>query len=153
MKIQVNARSRAHQFEAAASQKILHAGLAEAIGLPYECVSGTCGTCRARLIEGSIRNEWPEAPGSKYLKAPNEFLMCQCVAETDLAVEVASFVQELDAGACVPASVQGRIRLRDAMSAPNEPAYPGPTSTVRKPARHCAARTQCVPGLHGKASC
>lgn len=110
MKIQVNARSRAHQFEAAASQKILHAGLAEAIGLPYECGSGTCGTCRARLIEGSIRNEWPEAPGSKYLKSPNEFLMCQCVAETDLAVEVASFVQELDAGACVPASVRGRIR-------------------------------------------
>jgi len=52
MKIQVNARNRAYQFETTEGEKILYAGLSEAIGLPYECASGTCGTCKARLVSG-----------------------------------------------------------------------------------------------------
>ena len=52
MYVQVNARNRAYRFEAAAGEKILYAGLRSQIGLPYECGTGTCGTCRAKLIEG-----------------------------------------------------------------------------------------------------
>ena len=35
--------------------------------------------------------------------------MCQCTAKTDLMIEVAAFVQTMDAGACVPTSLKGRI--------------------------------------------
>ena len=56
MKIQVNARNCAHHFKAAAGEKILFAGLQQAIGLPYECASGTCGTCRTRLLEGEAEH-------------------------------------------------------------------------------------------------
>lgn len=110
MKIQINARNRAHHFEVADSAKILYAGLANAIELPYECGSGTCGTCKAKLIEGEIHNAWSAAPGHKYLKAPAEFLMCQCEPKSDLVVEVGGFVQSMDAGACVPARVSSRIK-------------------------------------------
>ncbi|WP_428421690.1 2Fe-2S iron-sulfur cluster-binding protein [Methylibium sp.] len=110
MKIQVNARNRAHQFDAAPADKILYAGLSQAIALPYECGSGTCGTCKARRLSGDIEDGWPEAPGRKYLKSPDEFLMCQCTARGDVSVEVASFVQEFEPGVCVPAAVEGRIR-------------------------------------------
>ena len=108
--IQVNARNRAYAFDGDGGQAILNCGLTNAIDLPYECGSGTCGTCKARLVSGEIVNLWPEAPGRKYLKAKKrEFLMCQCAAKTDIEIEVESFVHTMEAGACVPASLRGQI--------------------------------------------
>jgi toluene monooxygenase electron transfer component len=100
LRIQVNARNRAFQFEAAAGEKILYAGLRAQAGLPYECATGTCGTCRAKLIGGKLDDGWPDAPGKKFLKGEGEFLMCQCAAQGDVSIEVASFVYPLDPGAC-----------------------------------------------------
>ena len=110
MKIQLNARNRAHHFDAAPTEKILYAGLSQAIGLPYECGSGTCGTCKARLLSGEIEDGWLDAPGRKYLKHADDFLMCQCSARGDVSVEVASFVEDFNPGVCVPVAVKGRIR-------------------------------------------
>lgn len=110
MRIQIKARNRAHQFDAAPAQTVLYAGLGQGLGLPYECASGTCGTCKARLVSGEIDNGWPEAPGRKFLKGADEFLMCQCRALGDVSVEVASFVDEADPSTCVPAAVGGVIR-------------------------------------------
>ena len=109
MKIQLNARNCAHQFQSGADERILLAGLRQAIGLPYECGSGTCGTCKARLISGEIERSWPEAPGTKYLKARDEFLMCQCTARTDCPLEVTNFVTPFDAATFVPRHRAGRI--------------------------------------------
>ena len=44
-------------------ERLLHAGLAAGIGLPYECATGTCGSCKATVLEGSVRTLWDEAPG------------------------------------------------------------------------------------------
>lgn len=110
MKIQVNARNRAYDFVADADEKILHAGLRNHVDLPYECSTGTCGTCKAKLITGEIDDAWPDAPGHKYVKAEqNEFLMCQCVARTDCAIEVADFVYMSNPNAYEPTSFKGRI--------------------------------------------
>lgn len=110
MRIQLNARNRAYRFEAAAGARLLYAGLAAGISLPYECGSGTCGTCRARLITGEVDDLWPQAPGRKYLKQAGEFLMCQCAVRNDCTVEAASFVYNMDPGACVPAFRAGTIK-------------------------------------------
>lgn len=110
MRIQLNARNRAYQFPATENQRILYAGLAAGIHLPYECGSGTCGTCKARLVSGEIDDLWPAAAGRKYLKQPGEFLMCQCVAKNDCAVEVANFVYHMDPGACASAFGRGAIK-------------------------------------------
>ena len=107
MYVQVNARNRAYRFEAAAGEKILYAGLRSQIGLPYECGTGTCGTCRAKLVEGKIDDGWPTAPGRKFLKDPTEFLMCQCSAHGDIGIEVASFVYPADPGSCLVAARPG----------------------------------------------
>ncbi len=48
MRIQVNARNRGYEFDARPGEKLLHAGLRGGIDLPYECSTGTCGTCKAR---------------------------------------------------------------------------------------------------------
>jgi len=109
MYVQVNARNRAYRFEAAAGEKILYAGLRSQIGLPYECGTGTCGTCRAKLVEGKIDDGWPTAPGRKFLKDPSEFLMCQCSARESIGIEVASFVYPADPGSCLVSARSGKV--------------------------------------------
>lgn len=89
MKIHVTARNGAREFECDAGEKILLAGLGRGVELPYECATGTCGTCKAKLVGGRAESEWPDAPGGKYLKSETEFLMCQNVAREDCALEVA----------------------------------------------------------------
>ena len=109
MKVQLNARNRAYEFDAAPGEKILFAGLRARVDLPYECGTGTCGTCKARLVDGRIDDGWPEAPGRKYLKGAGEFLMCQCAAASDVTAEVASFVYPADSGAFPVADVAGVV--------------------------------------------
>jgi toluene monooxygenase electron transfer component len=88
MKIVVNARNGTRDFSCDPGEKILHAGLRRGVELPYECGTGTCGTCKARLVSGRTESEWPEAPGRRYLKTEAEILMCQSVAHEDCALEV-----------------------------------------------------------------
>lgn len=110
MKIQINARNQAYQFEAEDGDRVLYGALRNAIEVPYECATGTCGTCKAKLIVGAIDDHWPEAPGRRYLKQEQgEFLMCQCSARTDITIEVANFVYTMDPGACMPAPYAGTI--------------------------------------------
>jgi toluene monooxygenase electron transfer component len=110
MRVQLNARNRAFEFGAKPGEKILYAGLGARIALPYECGTGTCGTCKARLVDGAIEDSWPDAPGRKHLKAnQDEFLMCQCAATSDVTVEVASFVYAMDSGACPVTAIGGEI--------------------------------------------
>src|SRR5215468_3784467 len=85
VKVLVNGKNGARDFECGAGEKILHAGLRSGVALPYECATGTCGTCRARLVSGHAESQWPEAPGRRYFKNEADLLMCQCVAHDDCA--------------------------------------------------------------------
>jgi toluene monooxygenase electron transfer component len=107
----VNARNRGYEFDARPGEQVLYAGLRAGIELPYECATGTCGTCKAKLVSGRVRDRWPEAPGRKFVKAPaGEFLMCQCEAEEALTLEVSKFVYPVEPGTCVPQACAGRVR-------------------------------------------
>jgi toluene monooxygenase electron transfer component len=109
MRVQINARNRAYEFDAEAGEKILFAGLRARIDLPYECGTGTCGTCKARLVDGRVDDAWPEAAGKRYLKGAGEFLMCQCAPAADVVAEVSSFVYATDPGACPTESLVGIV--------------------------------------------
>jgi toluene monooxygenase electron transfer component len=111
MRIQVNARNRGYEFETLPGEKVLYAGLRAGIDLPYECATGTCGTCKAKLVSGKVRDAWPEAPGRKYVKPQaGEFLMCQCEAEDALTLEVSKFVYDAEPGARLPQTASGTVR-------------------------------------------
>ena len=111
MRIQVNARNRGFEFTARPGEKVLYAGLRAGVDLPYECGTGTCGTCKAKLVAGRVREGWDEAPGKKYVKPQQgEFLMCQCAAEGDLTLEVSKFVYDMEPGACKPDACGGVLR-------------------------------------------
>jgi toluene monooxygenase electron transfer component len=111
MRIQVNARNRGFEFVARPGEKVLYAGLRAGIDLPYECGTGTCGTCRAKLVSGGVQEGWTQAPGKKHVKPERgEFLMCQCAAEGDLMLEVSKFVYATEPGACTPDACTGVLR-------------------------------------------
>ncbi|HYB40616.1 MAG TPA: 2Fe-2S iron-sulfur cluster-binding protein [Candidatus Methylomirabilis sp.] len=109
MKIRVNAKNRALDFECGSAEKILHAGLGRGIGLPYECGTGTCGTCKARLVEGEVDDHWPEAPGRTRLRGGAEVLLCQCAPRGDCAFEVSGLVHPMASGLQVPAGLAAVI--------------------------------------------
>jgi toluene monooxygenase electron transfer component len=111
MRIQVNARNRGFEFEARPGEQVLYAGLRAGVALPYECATGTCGTCKAKLVSGRLRDGWPEAPGRKYVKPEQgEFLMCQCAAESDVTLQVAQLINAADPGGCSPDACAGVLR-------------------------------------------
>jgi len=111
MQVRVTAKDRSFAYEAGQGEKVLYAGLRAGASLPYECATGTCGTCKAKLVSGRVQDRWAEAPGRKFVRAPaGEFLMCQCAAEEALTLEVSKFVYEMEPGVCVPQSCAAIVR-------------------------------------------
>jgi toluene monooxygenase electron transfer component len=109
VKIVVTGKNGAADFECDPGEKILHAALRRGIELPYECATGTCGTCKAKLVSGRTASDWPEAPGRKYLKTEAEILTCQSVAHEDCALEVFA-LKSREPGADAPHTFAGTLR-------------------------------------------
>ena len=110
MKVVVNAKNGARDFECEPGEKILHAGLRSGVELPYECATGTCGTCKARLLSGRAESGWSDAPGRRYLKSEAELLMCQSVAHVDCALEVGGALKPREPGVTAPRALAGVVR-------------------------------------------
>ncbi|WP_233560257.1 2Fe-2S iron-sulfur cluster-binding protein [Oleomonas cavernae] len=76
---------------------LLQAALRCGVGMPYECSSGGCGSCRIQVLSGKVESLWPEAPGlSPRDRRKGLLLACQTRAVGDLAIKV-----NTDAG-CLP---------------------------------------------------
>ena len=97
MRVVVNTKSGTHDFACEPGEKILHAGLRSGVELPYECATGTCGTCKARLLSGRTESAWSAAPGGRYLKTEADLLTCQSVAheETSAPRVIAGAMRDL----------------------------------------------------------
>lgn len=108
-KIAVQSKTGEATFHCGKGERLLYAGLANGLSLPYECATGTCGTCRGRVVPGSVVNAWPEAPGAARLKADKgDILLCQSVATDDCVVRVAANVTASTSGP-MPIRQTGRV--------------------------------------------
>jgi toluene monooxygenase electron transfer component len=77
------------QFSCAADDTLLRAGLRAGLGFPYECNSGSCGTCKVELVEGEVTSLRPDAPGlGERDRAKNRVLACQALPGTDCVIKV-----------------------------------------------------------------
>jgi CDP-4-dehydro-6-deoxyglucose reductase len=75
-------------FSAAEGQPLLDAALAAGLRVPHSCQSGNCGSCRARLKQGSIRYPGGTPLGLSAAEiADGQILLCQARAQTDLVLE------------------------------------------------------------------
>ena len=110
MTITLQTKSGEFKIEAAEGELILNAGLRASIDLPYECATGTCGTCRARVMSGDVDPGWQDAPGaSKIKRDKGDVLMCQSRAKGPCLLRVPSITPKLEGGANIPSSHKGLI--------------------------------------------
>jgi CDP-4-dehydro-6-deoxyglucose reductase len=80
-----------------ADQPILDAALAAGLNIPHSCKSGHCGSCRARLVTGSIRYPHGTPLGLTAQEArTGQVLLCQARPTSDLTVAVRVVAQVLD---------------------------------------------------------
>src|SRR5436309_344681 len=87
----VEARSKlaSASIHAEPQEPLLYAALRAGVAVPYECATGTCGTCKARRLAGVIVGDWREAPGNAYLRPDrDEVLLCQTRALSDCSFEI-----------------------------------------------------------------
>ncbi len=109
MKITVQSNNGQFDFECSEREPILYAGLRQGLNLPFECATGTCGTCRARLTAGEVDIRWREAPGGARLKPEKgDLLLCQTRARSDCRLRVPSELVVVNDAA--PAPRRGTIR-------------------------------------------
>jgi toluene monooxygenase electron transfer component len=112
MKITIQANSGEFSFQCEATERLLYAGLSQGLRLPYECATGTCGTCRGRVVQGSTLVEWDEAPGFARLKrAKGDVLMCQARPTTDCVLRVPANLVSAPDSPTLPLHRRGRIEL------------------------------------------
>lgn len=76
-----------HSFEADDSEAVLSAARRSDVPFAYDCRSGGCGTCRVRVVEGSVRYDDELPMGlSEEEAAAGQALLCQARACSDLVV-------------------------------------------------------------------
>jgi len=108
VKIAVSGKGGSADFTCDPREKILHAALRHGVELPYECATGTCGTCKAKLVSGRVESDWPDAPGKKYFRAETDILTCQSVAHEDCTLEV--FAIKPSEATSAPRATTGTLR-------------------------------------------
>ncbi|GAW37057.1 ferredoxin--NAD(P)(+) reductase CarAd [Roseovarius sp. A-2] len=107
--MQVTLKSKNHDwtFAAHGGESLLQAAMRAGLHVPYECATGTCGSCRVDLIAGELQDAWPEAPGRG--DDPNARLMCQCKAVSDCEISAKGYVYSTDHLPVAADRVSGRI--------------------------------------------
>ena len=77
-------------FTCGPGETILRAGLAAGFAMPYECASGSCSSCKGRLIEGAVDHLWPDATGlsERDRRKGDRILCCQALPQGDCRVRV-----------------------------------------------------------------
>lgn len=68
---------------------VLREALRAGISLPYACASGTCGSCAATVVDGSLVDLWPSAPGlNARMRKLGRVLLCQSAVNGPVCVKV-----------------------------------------------------------------
>ena len=90
----VTLASSGRQFDVAPGETVLEAAQRAGLALPYSCLAGVCGSCKAGLVDGDVaypRN--PPAALNAAEHARHQVLLCQAVPTGDLTIaarEIAS---------------------------------------------------------------
>ncbi len=70
-------------------EAILHAALRQEIWLPYACRGGTCGSCKARIVAGSVTYDEGSPPRTRQAALRNEVYLCCAKPVGDVTLDVA----------------------------------------------------------------
>jgi len=85
---QITIGNTGHQFTANPDETILQAALREGLILPYGCRDGACGSCKGKLIKGSIDyGKYSNKALTETEREAGMALFCQALPLTDLVIE------------------------------------------------------------------
>jgi CDP-4-dehydro-6-deoxyglucose reductase len=103
------------QFEVEAGESVLGAALRQGYVLPYGCKNGACGSCKGKLLEGTLdygvyqKKALPDEE-----KAQGKALFCQAKPLTDIVIEARTLGAAKDIQIkTLPCRVQKMERLAD----------------------------------------
>ncbi|MEP6484689.1 MAG: CDP-6-deoxy-delta-3,4-glucoseen reductase [Rudaea sp.] len=94
MSYSVTVQTNGRRFDVEDGESLLDAARRAGLALPYSCLSGVCGSCKATLLSGDYH--YPRNPPSALNAAEvarHQILLCQAVPKSDLVIaarEVAS---------------------------------------------------------------
>lgn len=115
MTYQITLQPSGHHYSVAAGEILLEAALDAGFVLPYGCRNGACGSCRARVLEGTV-DHGKSQNGALPENARREgyALLCCATAQSDLRIEC----RELAASSeyplkIMPCRVQELTKLAD----------------------------------------
>ncbi len=103
------------EFEVAAGETVLAAALRQGLVLPYSCQSGACGTCKGKIVSGSVDyGVYQPRMLTEAEKAAGKALFCQAKPLSDLVIEARTI--SIAGGIQIkrlPCRVQGIERVAD----------------------------------------
>jgi CDP-4-dehydro-6-deoxyglucose reductase len=83
----VTLQASGKRFDVATDESVLDAARRAGLALPYSCLSGVCGSCKATLVSGDCY--YPRNPPSALNPAEmarHQILLCQAVPRSDLLI-------------------------------------------------------------------
>lgn len=85
------------EFTAENGETVLAAALRHGLVLPYSCRSGSCGTCKGKIVAGSVDyGVYEEKALSAAERAAGKVLLCQARPLDDLVIEAREIVAPAD---------------------------------------------------------
>jgi len=79
-------------FMVSPGQTILEAGLAEGYAMPHSCKVGTCGECKAPMVEGKIKELINFGYVLEAEELQNDYILpCRASMKTDIVLDIPSF--------------------------------------------------------------
>jgi CDP-4-dehydro-6-deoxyglucose reductase len=114
MSFTISVQPSGRSFTAEPGEAILAAGIRQGIGLPYGCKDGACGSCKCRMLEGTVVHGEHQAKAlSPEEEAAGMILTCCGVAHSDLVLESR---QVTDAGAFPVKKMPTRVSVMERKS-------------------------------------
>jgi CDP-4-dehydro-6-deoxyglucose reductase len=88
MTFQITVQPSGHHFECEADETVLAAAIRAGIGLPYGCKNGACGSCKGKVVDGSVEHKPHQQRAlSDQEKTQGFSLFCCAVPGGDLVIE------------------------------------------------------------------
>ena len=89
MSYSVNVSPSGHEFSVEPGESLLDAALRQGLAFPYGCRNGACGSCRGRVLSGTVDYEGLRPSGISAVEADQGYaLFCHARAQSDLKVEI-----------------------------------------------------------------
>lgn len=88
MVFQVKLQKSGQEFSVGESETVLDAALKNGLVIPYSCRSGTCGSCKSRIVSGRVDyGEYQGGALTEAEQAAGMALLCQARPASDLVVD------------------------------------------------------------------